>query len=85
MLHLVRAKSRPSGTWLHEDYDVFDGEQRIGRIAQSRAAWSYVVPRKRPWVWSITSRFSQSPAERGSAVSREAAMAEFKARWEAAA
>jgi hypothetical protein len=82
MLHLVRAsKSRPCGTWLHDDYDVFDGQQRIGRIALSHAPWSLFAPRGRPWVWSITSRFSQSPKDRGSAVSREAAMAEFKARW----
>jgi hypothetical protein len=37
MLHLIRAaKSRPSGTWSDDDYDVFDGDQHIGRIV-----WSY--------------------------------------------
>jgi len=31
MLTLKRAsKSRPSGEWSDDDYDVFDGEQRIG-------------------------------------------------------
>jgi len=34
-------------------------------------------------VWSITYRFPQSAQDRGSAVSREAAMTEFKVRWEA--
>ena len=33
MLILKRAsKSRPSGQWLDDDYDVFDGDQLIGRI-----------------------------------------------------
>jgi len=49
MLRLIRApKSRPSGTWSDDDYDVFDGEQHIGRIV-----WSYAALRERPWVWSI--------------------------------
>jgi hypothetical protein len=40
MLRLVRAsKSRPSGTWSDDDYDVFDGEQHIGLIV-----WSYTAP-----------------------------------------
>jgi hypothetical protein len=33
MLLLIRAsKSRPSGEWSDNDYDVFDGDQQIGRI-----------------------------------------------------
>jgi hypothetical protein len=73
MLRLIRAsKSRPSGTWSDDDYEVFDGEQHIGRIV-----WSYAAPRERLWVWPITCRFPQSAADRGSTVSREAAMAEF--------
>jgi hypothetical protein len=63
-------------TWSDDDNDEFDGEQHIGRIV-----WSYAGPRERPWVWSITSRFPQAPKNRGAAASREAAMAEFKARW----
>jgi hypothetical protein len=32
MLTLKRAsKSRPGGEWSADDYDVFDGEQHIGR------------------------------------------------------
>ena len=32
MLLLKRtSKSRPDGTWSDDDYDVFDGEQHIGR------------------------------------------------------
>jgi len=55
---------------------VFDGEQHIGRIV-----WSYAAPRERPWVWSITGRLPQSAEDCGAAVSRKAAMAEFKASW----
>jgi hypothetical protein len=33
MLTLNRAsKSRPSGTWSDDDYDVLDGDQHVGRI-----------------------------------------------------
>jgi hypothetical protein len=33
VLTLKRAsKSRPSGQWSDDDYDVFDGDQHIGRI-----------------------------------------------------
>jgi hypothetical protein len=33
MLLLIRAsKSRPSGEWSDDDYDVFDGDQHIGGI-----------------------------------------------------
>ena len=37
--------------------------------------------RNRPCVWSITCRFPQTAEDRGSAISREMAMAQFKARW----
>jgi len=33
------SKSRPSGEWSDDDYDVFDGEQRIGRIM-----WTHAEP-----------------------------------------
>jgi hypothetical protein len=39
MLTLKRAsKSRPSGTWSDDDYDVFDGDRHIGRIMWTHAA-----------------------------------------------
>jgi hypothetical protein len=39
MLTLKRAsKSRPSGEWSDDDYDVFDGKQHIGRIMWTHAA-----------------------------------------------
>jgi len=45
MLILKRAsKSRPSGQWSDDDYDVFDGDQLIGRIM-----WTYAASRDTPW------------------------------------
>jgi hypothetical protein len=39
MLTLKRAsKSRPSGQWSNDDYDVFDGDRHIGRILLTHAA-----------------------------------------------
>ena len=41
MLTLKRAsKSRPSGHWSDDDYDVFDGDRLIGRIL-----WTYAAHR----------------------------------------
>ena len=70
------AKSRASGTWSADDYDVFEGEERIGRIM-----WSHAAPTATPWFWTITARAPQDPADRGYAVDREAAMSAFKAAW----
>ena len=76
-LTLVRAnKSRPSGEWSRDDYDVYDGDRVIGRIFLHPQA-----PHGRPRFWSITAGEAKSSIfNKGYAASREQAMADFKAR-----
>ena len=76
MLNLVRAPKNESGEWSADDYDVFDGKQRVGRITLTPQA-----PQGKPWFWVITARNPESTQNRGYAVSREQAMKEFNARW----
>jgi hypothetical protein len=62
---------------LKDDYEVLDENRKpIGRILSAQAA-----PKDRPWFWSITARFPQTPHDRGYSASREQAMADFKAAW----
>ena len=78
-LILVHAsKSRPSGKWSDDDYDVWDGKAKVvGHIFRAPAA----LP-GRSWYRIITVRLPQYPTLRGYAATREEAMAEFKRAWQ---
>ena len=78
MLTLKRTyESPPVGPWSDYDYDVFDGDQRVGRIILAQQ-----TPEGQPWLW-MTARVPQSMDDHGYAASCEHAMADFEARWDA--
>jgi hypothetical protein len=72
---LVRTdKSRGGGD---DDYDVCDGDKVIGRIVRHPQA-----PMEAPWFWVIIAQArKRSLSDRGYAVSREQAMAQFRTQW----
>jgi hypothetical protein len=79
-LFLVSAnKSRLSGQpWPDDDYEVRDGAADgpvIGRIYKQDFS-----PSGTPWFWGLLILPAMA-ADRGTAETREAAMAELKARW----
>jgi hypothetical protein len=59
------------------DYSVFEGRQRIGRIRLARERSPGV------WIWQIQIHLPGSILPMGSAEDRATAMTEFKVAWEA--
>ena len=74
-LTLTRVAKSHDGEWSADDYDVFEGNQHVGRIILTTKASQGM-----PWFWAITAR-PDSTQNRGYAVSREQALKELKARW----
>jgi hypothetical protein len=74
-LTLTRVAKSRDGEWSADDYDVFEGNQHVGRILLTTKA-----PQGMPWFWAITAR-PESAQNRGYAVSCEQALKELKARW----
>jgi len=74
-LTLSRVPKDRDGEWSADDYDVFDGNQHVGRIVLTAQA-----PQGMPWSWAITAG-RESAQNRGFAVSLEQAMRELTARW----
>jgi len=72
---LVRTdKSRGGGD---DDYDVCDGDKVVGRIVRHPQA-----PMEAPWFWVIVAQGrKRSLSDRGYAVSREQAIAQFRTQW----
>ena len=71
-------KSRGDEGWSPDDYDVRDNAGKVvGRIMLHPQA-----PKDQPWFWTITAReIPPSVHNHGYSVTREQAMADFKARW----
>jgi hypothetical protein len=72
---------RVSGSWQHEDYDVFDGDRRVERI------YRVTEHPDSPWFWSVSFQLTgRAPAWRrksyGDAASLDEAKAAFKAEYE---
>jgi hypothetical protein len=74
-LTLRRASvSRPSGSWQHDDFDVFDGGRDVGRIYRINAS-------REQWFWGVSFQITGCKSY-GTAESLDEAKAEFKAEYE---
>jgi len=65
--------------WGPNDFDVLNADRCVGRIFLSPQ-----TPQGHPWFWTITARdYPRSIHTRGYSETREQAMADFKAQWQA--
>jgi hypothetical protein len=67
---------RKGGPWQQEDYDVFDGEQNVGRIYCVNA-----YAGKESWFWGVSFQLTGRKSY-GDAPTLDAAKAAFKAEYE---
>jgi hypothetical protein len=75
---LILKRSRSSGQWKDEDYDVFADGKVVGRILEEGSRFG---PPELRWGWSITAIV---PATRGATHSTAATLEEAKAKFRAA-
>jgi hypothetical protein len=69
---------RKGGPWQQEDYDVFDGDQNVGRIFCVNA-----YAGRESWFWGLSFGFQlTSRKSYGDAPTLDAAKAAFKAEYE---
>ena len=80
-LILRSAQKRSGGDWSDDDYDVVWKGLTVGRIY----CLPFAPPSGRPWFWGIEffSRAAGTLQYDGHAETREAAMAAFRAAWNA--
>jgi hypothetical protein len=69
--------SRPSGSWQHDDFDVFDGERNVGRIYLADRFDGY-----EPWFWGVSFQLTGRKSYGDQAPSLDEAKALFKAEHE---
>ena len=78
MLTLKRTYENPAvGPWSYDNYNVLDGDQSVGRVLLAER-----TPGDQRWFWTAAP-LTQSALDHGYAASREQAMADFTARWDA--
>jgi hypothetical protein len=69
--------SRPSGSWQHDDFDVFDGGRNVGRIYLADRFGGY-----ERWFWGVSFDLTGHKSYGDKAASLDEAKALFKAEYE---
>jgi hypothetical protein len=77
-LMLRRANvSRSSGTWQHDDFDVFDGDRKVGRIYVADRFHDY-----ERWFWGVSFQLTGRKSYGDQAASLDEAKALFRAEYQ---